>query len=398
MDKNYFFKLNKMKKELFKSGIWTTLLTLLFLLVIWNKNSTPEIITALIYFVLLYLIFFSIGKKELAERINKFIGANIQRAVIFPTILIILYYSYILIHGQNPLQGTVFMLPFLIYFPTLIFVAQADNSQNLNWLDFTTFTLFLLPTTLVEFSPETNLPFSGGGFDSVYRIVIMLAIVYAFVVLRKLKDVGFFPVFKLKYLWTAVWVWLVFYAFVFVIGYSVNFFKYVGYDAVFSAILITVGISIIKVFLHTAIFEELFFRGLLQNMLAKRIAQNRSWESFWKWGGAILLVLSLVTGYFMKGDMFWFPAVITIFLFVVAFAIERSKISEMGTYTALAITSVIFGLVHYHSGSIIFVGLASIGGWAYGYTYIKTKNVFYAALVHALVNSSYLIFGIELLK
>ena len=94
----------------------------------------------------------------------------------------------------------------------------------------------------------------------------------------------------------------------------------------------------------------------------------------------------------------WFPALITLLLFFAAFAIERSGVSTKGTYTALAITSVIFGLVHYHSGSIIFVGLASIGGWAYGYTYIKTKNVFYAALVHALVNSSHLIFGIELLK
>ncbi len=58
----------------------------------------------------------------------------------------------------------------------------------------------------------------------------------------------------------------------------------------------------------------------------------------------------------------------------------------------------IFGLVHYHAGSIIFVGLAAIGGWAYGYTYIKTKNVFYAALVHTLVNTSALMFGLELAK
>jgi uncharacterized protein len=387
-----------MRKELLKSGIWTAILTLLFLLIIWNKNSSAEIISASIYFVLLYFIFFSIGKKELANRINKFTQFNIKRAVIFPSFLILLYYSYILIHGENPLQGTVFMIPFLIYFPTLVFVAKADKSQNLDWLDFTTLTLFLLPTTLVDFSPETNLPFSGGWFDSVCRIVIILAIVYAFVVVRKLKDVGFFPIFKLKYLWTAIWVWLVFYAFVFAIGYAVNFFKFVGYNAVLSVLIATVGISILRVFLHTAIFEELFFRGLLQNMLAKRIAQTANWEIFWKWGGAILLVLSLVTGYFMEGDMFWFPALITVFLFVVAFAIERYKIAGSGTYTALAITSVIFGLVHFHSGSIIFVGLASIGGWAYGYTYIKTKNVFYAALVHALVNSSHLIFGIELLK
>ena len=100
----------------------------------------------------------------------------------------------------------------------------------------------------------------------------------------------------------------------------------------------------------------------------------------------------------MKGNMQWFPALITIFLFLAAYFIERSGTNPKGTYTALAIASVLFGLVHYHSGSIIFVGLASIGGWAYGFTYIKTKNVFYAALVHALVNNSHLIFGLALMK
>jgi membrane protease YdiL (CAAX protease family) len=226
----------------------------------------------------------------------------------------------------------------------------------------------------------------------------MLAVVYAFVVVRNLNDVGFYPVFKLKYLWTAIWVWLVFYAFVFMIGYAVDFFKFVGHDTVLLVLLTTIGASILQVFLHTALFEELFFRGLLQNMLAKRITQTNNWKTFWKWGGAILLLLALATGYFMKGNLFWFPATTTIFLFAAAFAIERLNIAKSGTYTALAITSVIFGLVHFHSGSIIFVGLASIGGWAYGYTYIKTRNVFYAALVHALVNNSHLIFGIELLK
>jgi uncharacterized protein len=387
-----------MRKALLKSGILTFGLTLIFWIVIWNNTAFIEILTSTLYFVLLYFIFFSVGKKEVADRMRQFIQLNLHRAFIFPTLLIVLHYSYILFHGQNPFQGTSFLLPFLIYFPTLVFVAKADNSEKLNWLDFTTFIFYLLPTTLVDFSPDTNLPFSGGGFDSVYRIIIMLAVVYAFVVVRNLKDVGFYPVFKLKKLGTAIWVWLVFYAFVFAIGYAVHFFRFVGYDAVLSVLLLSIGMSVLKVFLHTAIFEELFFRGLLQNMLTKRIIQNNSWKSFWKWSLAILLTVSLITGYFMKGNMFWFPGLITVFLFGAAYFVEKLNVGKNGTYTALVITSVIFGLVHFHTGSIIFVGLASIGGWAYGYTYIKTKNVFYAALVHALVNSSHLIFGIELLK
>ena len=387
-----------MRKELVKSGLLTLVLTGIYWLVIWEKTSLPEIIVSSVYFILLYFIFFSVGKDVVVEFFHKYINQNLNRVFIFPTLLIVIYYSYILFHGKNPFQGATFLLPFLIYFPTLVYVSKVSNSEKLGWLDFTTFTLYLLPITLVDFKPGTNLPFSGGGFDSIYRIVIMLAVVYAFVVVRNLKDVGFYPVFKWKKLGVAIAVWLVFYAFAFAIGSAVHFFKFVGYNDVLYAILISIGLSVLKTFLHTAIFEELLFRGLLQNLLAQRIIQNNSWKSFFKWGGVILLVAALATGYFMKGNMFWFPALITLFLFGVAYFIEKMNFEKKGTYIALAITSVIFGLVHFHSGSIIFVGLASIGGWAYGYTYIKTKNVFYAALVHALVNSSDLIFGFELLK
>ncbi len=389
---------SKVRDELIQGGVWTAILTVLFLTISRDKSSFFEIFSALGFFILLYFLFFSIGRDEVSKWMRSFIQNKIDKAVLFPTLLIVLYYSYIILNGYNPLTGTVFMLPFLIYFPTLVFVAKQNNSNKIDWLDFATFVLFLLPTTLVEFSPDTHLPFGGSVFDSVYRLVIMLAAVYSFVVVRNIKDVGFYPVFKWKYLLIAVGVWLAFYAFVFVIGYSVDFIKFVGHDKTFTALLAIIGISVLSVFLHTAIFEELFFRGLLQNLLAKRITQENSWKPFWKWGGLSLVALSLITGFSMEGNMQWFPALITIFLFTAAYFIERSGNSPKGTYTALAISSVLFGLVHYHSGSIIFVGLASIGGWAYGYTYIKTKNVFYAALVHALVNNSHLIFGLALMK
>lgn len=156
--------------------------------------------------------------------------------------------------------------------------------------------------------------------------------------------------------------------------------------------------NFVSVFLHTAFFEELVFRGLLQNMLAERVEKTRSFKTFWIWGLIILFVLSLWVGYSLKGSMQWFPALVTLLLFGTAFIIERMRESQIGTYTALAIISVFFGIVHLYNGSIIFVGLASIGGWAYGHTYIKTKNVFYATLVHELVNSSPLIFGLELMR
>jgi hypothetical protein len=133
-------------------------------------------------------------------------------------------------------------------------------------------------------------------------------------------------------------------------------------------------------------------------MLSKRIAQSGAWLVFWKWGFVILVPLALLVGYSLKGGMHWFPAFMTILLFAAAFGIEKSGKNAVGVYTALAITSTLFGLVHYHSGAIVYIGFACVAGWAYGFTYLKTKNVFYSALVHTLVNSSALIFGLELVR
>ena len=174
--------------------------------------------------------------------------------------------------------------------------------------------------------------------------------------------------------------------------------KIVGHDSITSELLSKIFWGLLTVFLHTAIFEELFFRGILQNMLAKRIEQSNVWKTFWKWGLVILLLFSLLVGYTIEGNLQWLPAIITLLIFLAAYLIEKRSKVNLGAFTSLAITSVIFGLVHYHAGSIVYISLASIAGWAYGYTYYKTKNVFYSALVHALVNNTFLIIGIELAK
>jgi len=89
---------------------------------------------------------------------------------------------------------------------------------------------------------------------------------------------------------------------------------------------------------------------------------------------------------------------IAFILFLAAAGLSNMFTGFQHHYLALAITSCIFGLVHWHSGSVIFVGFAMIGGWAYGYVYWRTKNVFYAALLHALVNISPMLMGLQLMK
>lgn len=384
------------KKDVIKSVAYTVFLAVIFVLFSWQKNTGADILIALPFFVVLYFLFFSIGKPAAGAWYRSQLQENVRRVFLFPLLLLILFYGYLACNGVNPLDGTLFLVPYLLFFPVLAYAARDNKRQAIDWFDFVLLFLFFFPVTLVKVDPSGNLPFHGGGFDSVYRITVMLAAIFAFSVVRNLQDVGAYPVFRWRYLFTTIWVWAVFYVLVLVIGCSVNFIK-PGEQPSWDMVRIeAIARRILSIFLHTALFEELVFRGLLQNMLQKRIKQT-SWKPFWIWGGVILFGLSLLAGYGLKGGMQWFPALVTVVLFGIAWLIEKKQ-QSFGVYTALAITSVIFGLVHFHSGSIIFTGLASVGGWAYGYVYLKTKNIFYAALLHALVNATPLIFGLELAK
>lgn len=127
-------------------------------------------------------------------------------------------------------------------------------------------------------------------------------------------------------------------------------------------------------------------------MLSQQINRAKKWKPYWIYGFIIVLVLSILAGYALAIEYTWFPVIVTLALFFMAYYLEKKSFQAEGTYTALAIISMVFGLAHFHKDSIIFVGLAAVAGWAYGYTYIKTKNVFYAALVHTLVNFSQFFF------
>jgi membrane protease YdiL (CAAX protease family) len=391
-------KVNELSMELWRAGLWTTILTILFLLFNWTESTLAGLLISLPFFFILYYLFFSVGRKEITAELKDWIGTNVRKIIVLPVFLLFLYSFYLLLNGQNPLQGALALVPYLIVFPLLIFIARRNRVQKIDWMDFTAFVIFLLLATFIKVDPSGNLPFVGEEFDSVYRISIMVMAVYSFSIIRGLDDIGFFPVLNRRYLWTAIWVWAAFYLFVFIVGYYVNFIKIIGHDSINTELLRKIGITLLITYLHTGIFEELFFRGILQNMLSKRIGQANSWLIFWKWGLALSIPLAFLVGYTLKGGMQWFPALMVFLIFIAAFLIERAGKSNSGVYTALAITSAIFGLVHYHSGAIIYIGFACLAGWAYGYTYIKTKNVFYSALVHTLVNSSVVIFGLEFVK
>ncbi len=369
----------------------------LFLVIIWEKASTFSLIVAAPYFLLLYFGLFTIGVPKVGGLLNAWIGKDVRRIIHFPLLLVALLYGYILMGGGNPLKGTALLMPFLIFFPTLYFLPQYSQRRPIGWYDFLGILLYFIPLTLVELNVNTHLPFEDGGFDSVSRTIMILAVVYATVVIRQI-DIGFEVVFKLSYLRTAILMWLLFFGIILAIGFYQGFVKYVGYGPVTFAGCTGNVRTFLASFFHTALFEELFFRGLLQNMLEKRIRQTGNWKRFLLYGAVSLAILSVAAGYTLKGSLRWSPLAMTALLLIAAYFLESKQKAVIGTYASLAIISILFGLAHHHVGSSLYLALASLAGWFYGYVYLKTHNVFYAALIHALVGNSTMIFGLELIK
>ena len=194
---------NRLTLELKKSAGWTFLVTLLFILFYCTSSRLSDIVTALPFFILFYFLFFSLGRGAVLAKFRNWIQTDIKKVILLPSILLALYFIYILINGQNPLRGALALIPYLILFPALLFFARMRRDRKIDWIDFTAFVLYLLPTTFIEVKPAGELPFVGEGFDSLYRIILILSAVYSFGVVRGLNDIGFFPVFKWRYLWTA---------------------------------------------------------------------------------------------------------------------------------------------------------------------------------------------------
>ncbi len=388
----------KLYNSLLKGGLATVVLTVLFLYYTAGRCSTQGLLFALPFFLIFYFVQFVLGREPVIQAFVAWNGKRQWNVLIFPTVLLALYFIYIGLNGQNILEGNPALLLFTLYFPVLVYGLVNDPNRKIGWIDFTVFVLALLPFNFFGLKQNSDLPINGGGFDAISHVMIILSGVYVFAIVRGIKEVGFVFEIRWKSLRTALLVWISFYAFVFVFGRSVDFITVVGYSDLVGVVIKSIIFTMIGTFLHTALFEELFFRGILQNMLTRRIGQGRSWLMFWLVGFVLLLIGAFAVGYTLEGKMKWFPAFVTVVLFTSAYFLEKSEKFGLGVYTSLAITGVTFGLVHYHAKSIIYIGLACMAGWAYGYTYIKTKNVFYSALVHTLVNTGVLIFGLKMMR
>lgn len=227
----------------------------------------------------------------------------------------------------DPYATTVYVAGVFITIGTL---AQADRGYpRMMWTD-TTFWVFLW----VPFDFRWNYDLWYGLNDLAYAwwaVMLTVVAVYGYGVLRDLPGLGYRLVPRWSDAWVALSAAAGFAAIAIPVGLSINFLTFppTTTPRVSAAILQFIGL-----FLTVAIPEELFFRGILQNGLDKHLRNPR---------------------------------------------------------LALALASLVFGLMHWNNAEAVierlaYVGLATLAGLFYGWAYERTQGLLAPILCHSLVD------------
>jgi hypothetical protein len=123
---------NDFLKEIRKAALWTAGLTVLFVLFNLKNENTGKLLIALPFFVLLYFTLFSVGRTGIANRFREWLDNDIKKTVLFPAFFITVHFAYILLISQNPFKGSVSMIPYLMFFPALVFAARRHDVQKID--------------------------------------------------------------------------------------------------------------------------------------------------------------------------------------------------------------------------------------------------------------------------
>ncbi|NOY78520.1 MAG: CPBP family intramembrane metalloprotease [Calditrichaeota bacterium] len=262
--------------------------------------------------------------------------------------LYVIYAIYAALAGQ--LTGAAALKGFLyLALPYGVLLLDRSDGQRLNLWNALVILLIWLP---IEFSliPQISVPIVAGV--DYFKLAAIVEGLYLFIVFKPVEGFGF------NFLWTkedlkkvATYFALFLVFFAIPIGMPFHFIRQTPHLKPWYEWIV----QYMAIFLFTGIPEEILFRGMIHNFLQKTI---------------------------------------------------RGK---NGLWIALAISSIIFGLAHgnnhnapfvdIHLGFLgvwhlpwVYVILASIAGWYYGLTYIRTGKVTAGALVHAFVDTWWSIF------
>jgi membrane protease YdiL (CAAX protease family) len=200
---------------------------------------------------------------------------------------------------------------------------RAPKHQRLLWQDVVVLLVLALTLELGLLSGAWPHP----GLGSLPKLYLCDVALYLYLVVRDVEGVGYCFTPNLTAFAIGAREWLYFLPFAFGLGFALHFISF--HPRGHSAAQIAAGVLV--TFLLTAVPEELFFRGLLQNLLEQQIGRGR----------------------------------------------------------ALAVASVLFGLSHFHKGAAFnwrYVVLATVAGVFYGRAWRARRQLLASSTAHTAVD------------
>jgi membrane protease YdiL (CAAX protease family) len=397
------------KRELVRGDMAALAVITALLFINWDGGIPPgQLVPTVLFCWLLHVVFFTVGTRQTAAWLRVWAEGRPGRFLVVPLLLSGLLYAYVLSakgvpwHWPDvkPWAALAYLaaVPLAAILPVLLFFRHttAGEAKPVAGWDFLLFALAAGVAGGLRF-PFDRIPLTGESFETASRLTLLLTLVYAAVVVRRLKLVGFNLSFAWRDLALTLGCWGVMLLLFVALLYPAGLVTYVGYqDLTLRGFQSGTRYFLFHLF-SVGAFEELVFRGVFQNMLAQKTERlSDQTRKRLLTGGAVVFAVAAFAATFLIADarLRWFPPLIVLLVFAATHWIENRFKVQKGEYLVLAIISVIFGIAHYRFG-VVFMALACLAGWFDGFVYTKTKNVFLAALIHALLNCSAMFLGLH---
>lgn len=281
------------------------------------------------FFISIYLL---LGVPSLIERARELIGRRRGKVLGVALLLVGAYSAYALVVGRFRWADVGVCLVYLLI-PAAAVTVWRPKAEGLTIQDGLAIVALWFPIEFDWIRLASIPPNQGQGLA---KIIGLIWAVFLFLVVRRLEGVGYTFELKLSEVKRAGLYFALFAAF-FAIPIAVPTHFAASSPTMRPAS--EIAVSIIGIAFFIALPEELLFRGLIHNLIARRF----------------------------RGE----------------------------PMLALAVSSLVFGLAHANNPDEpvwVYVALATIAGWFYGLTYIRTGKVTAAALTHWLVDSYWSIF------
>lgn len=308
------------------------LIFLAFLAAFWGevqrRNLQAQIgghvLTAFVCFALLFAgeWFFGFG---LADGLLALLGGDSRRdratRVLAPATFVLPYLIFAIPRHNFDLRYGVGMV--LLPVACAALLEFSSRAHRLLWQDIVVLLALALTLEFRLFSGAW--PYNGLG--SLPKIYLADVALYVYLVNRRIEGMGYSLVPRMRAFLVGLREWAFFLPIVLVLGFALKFIAFYPRHQSLGNIVL----GLVVVFFLTAVPEEIFFRGILQNLLE----------------------------------------------------------GNYGRRVALIVASVLFGLSHFHKGAVFnwrYVLLATIAGIFYGRAWRQDRQLFASASTHTLVD------------